>query len=355
METPARILVVDDSAANRDLLAQRLRREGHVPTLAENGRQALTLLRAAAFDLVLLDIMMPEMNGYEVLERLRTQEPPPAVPVIVISALHELDSIVRCIELGAADYLLKPFNPVLLRARVNATLEKKRAWDREQAHLAQIRAEQEKSDRLLHSVFPRAVAQRLKAGADPLRPIAESFAEATILFADLHDFSRLTAGRSPCQIVELLGLVFGAFDRLAEERGVEKIKTIGDAYMAAAGLPEPRPDHAAAIADLALAMQQEIVRLPTGLRQPLSLRIGIHTGPVVAGVIGPRRPAYDLWGDTVNTAAQMESLGLAGCIQVTAATHQRLAGAYLFEPRGVFYVKGQGEVELHLLKGRRAR
>jgi class 3 adenylate cyclase len=155
-------------------------------------------------------------------------------------------------------------------------------------------------------------------------------------------------------VVALLDRFFSAFDALAERHGVEKIKTISDTYMVAGGVPVPRPDHARAVADMALGMQQDVARLGTGIRERLSLRIGIHSGPVVAGVIGTTKFAYDLWGETVNTASQMESYGLAGSIQVSAATYEQLRDDYLFEPRGAFYVAGAGDVETHLLTGKKA-
>jgi class 3 adenylate cyclase len=294
--------------------------------------------------------MMPIMDGYQVLEQVKKDKTLNHIPIVVISAVGELDSIARCIELGAADYLLKPFNPVMLRARVHATLEKKRATDLELLYLQQLQAEHEKSERLLLSIFPKAIAEQLKAHQGT---VAQSFAEATILFADIKDFSRFAACRPADQVVQTLNTIFCAFDSLAERLGVEKIKTIGDAYMAVAGLPEPRQDHAEAIAELAIGMQEEMSRLASSLCEPLSVRIGIHTGPVVAGVLGTRKLAYDLWGDTVNTASRMEALGLAGGIQVTPSTYERLSAKYQFQSRGPMPVKGKGEMETYLLLSRK--
>jgi adenylate cyclase len=344
----ARVLVVDDNEANRDLLARRVRRQGHAVTLAEDGVQALELMRKEPFDLVLLDIMMPHMNGYQVLEHLKTDPTLRHIPVIVISALDDINSVVECIELGAEDYLPKPFNAVLLTARINNCLEKKRLRDQEQFYLEQLHIEKKRSEQLLLSILPKPIIEQLKQGQ---HNIADSFAEATVLFADIVDFTRLSAHHSPQEVVSLLNQIFSAFDRFAEQHGVEKIKTIGDAYMVVGGLPTPRLDHAEAIAQMAIDMLDAISQFRTQTGESLDMRIGINTGPVVAGVIGTNKFIYDLWGDTVNIASRMESTGIAGRIQVTPATYNLLRDKYLFEERGVIPIKGKGDVMTYILKG----
>lgn len=205
------------------------------------------------------------------------------------------------------------------------------------------------SERLLLNVLPAPIAERLKRETGV---IADAHDDVTVLFADVVDFTPFSERTSPERIVELLNDVFTAFDRLAERFGLEKIKTIGDAYMCVAGLPARRPDHAEAAADMALAMQAELDRVCALQGLELRLRIGMHSGPVVAGVIGERRFIYDLWGDTVNTASRMESSSLPGRIQVTEEVHRRLAGAFEFEPRGEIEVKGKGRLRTWLLVGR---
>jgi adenylate cyclase len=343
------VLVVDDIETNRDLLGRRLQKQGHAIVMAENGQQALELMKTQPVDLVLLDIMMPLMNGYEVLERLKAEDQSRHIPVIMISALDEIDSVVRCIEMGAEDYLFKPFNPTLLKARVNACLEKKRLRDQEQAFLQQIQVEKEKSERLLLSILPQAIADQLKQSPTT---IADCFPEATVLFADLVGFTDLSSRRSPIEIVTLLNTIFTAFDALADFHGLEKIKTIGDAYMVVGGLPVPRADHASAIAQMALDMQTTIAQVNAETNESFSIRIGINTGPVVAGVIGTRKFNYDLWGDTVNTASRMESHGMAGSIQVTEATYQFIHDQFVFEERGLIEVKGKGAMKTYWLKGK---
>ena len=208
---------------------------------------------------------------------------------------------------------------------------------------AALEAEQENSERLLLNVLPEPIARRLLHGEEL---IADAFSEVTVLFADIVDFTQMSDRLAPEQAVEMLNEVFSVFDQLAERWGLEKIKTIGDAYMAVAGVPIPRVDHAEAVAEMALAMREVAVT------RHLEVRIGIDSGPVVAGVIGRRKFSYDLWGDTVNTANRMESHGLPGEIQVTPRLYRRLSEKYRFQPRGPVSVKGKGEMEPYLLMGR---
>jgi class 3 adenylate cyclase len=210
-------------------------------------------------------------------------------------------------------------------------------------------AEQERSEQLLLNVLPAPIAERLKAGE---AVIADAFPQVTVLFADIVDFTRRSRRTSPAQVVATLNELFSTFDELAQRHGLEKIKTIGDAYMVAGGLPNPRPDHAQAIAEMALAMQAEVTRHTDPSGQPLQLRIGIDTGPVEAGVIGTAKFSYDLWGDTVNTASRMESHGIPGCIQVTERTYQRLRDGYWFQRRGPIQVRGMGELVTWFLVAR---
>ena len=210
-------------------------------------------------------------------------------------------------------------------------------------------AERERSERLLRNVLPGPIATRLKQGDEV---IADRFPEVTVLFADLVDFTRRSQATTPEKVVNVLDDLFTAFDRLAERLGLEKIKTIGDAYMVVGGLPEPRPDHAQAVAEMALALREEVVHHLDPAGRPLALRIGIDSGPVVAGVIGRRKFSYDLWGDTVNVASRMESTGTAGCIQVTDRVRRRLRDRYRFERRGPVQVKGKGVLDTWFLVAR---
>jgi adenylate cyclase len=347
---PSRILVVDDNASNRDLLSRRLQRQGHTVLQAEDGAGALVLIEQQNLDLVLLDLMMPGISGYDVLALLKQDPRFRDIPVIIMSALSELDSIVRCIEAGAEDYLAKPFDPTLLRARVGSSLEKKHMRDREREMVEALRLEKERSEQLLLNILPKAIVTRLSAGETV---IADQLSGVTILFADLIDFTRFSSQLSARALVGLLNGLFSEFDRLAIELGVEKIKTVGDAYMLAGGLPEPRADHAHAVADMALAMVDAVTRVNYDLPVPLEMRIGIHSGDVVAGVIGTHKFIYDIWGDAVNIASRMESQGMANCIQISAATHRHIRNEFRLEPHGTLDIKGKGPMETFLLLGRR--
>jgi adenylate cyclase len=341
------VLVVDDRETNRELLCEILAEQGHLVEDVENGMLALERLKQKPFDLVLLDIMMPKMDGYQVLQHIKNDQELRHVPVIMLSGLDEINSVIRCIEMGAEDYLPKPFNPILLKARIEACLEKKRLRDQEQAFLKQLQIEQGKAEHLLLNVLPKPIADRLKQGENI---IVDSFPEVTVLFADLADFTALSAQVSPAELVHYLNEIFSRFDRLAEKHGLEKIKTIGDAYMAVGGLPTPRPDHAEAVGRMSLDMLEEMKALNQETGRNLNLRIGLNTGPVIAGIIGRNKFIYDLWGDTVNIASRMQSQGHPGFIQVTRRTRDKLKDKFLLEERGVIEVKGKGEMATWILK-----
>jgi class 3 adenylate cyclase len=216
--------------------------------------------------------------------------------------------------------------------------------------LAELEVERAKSERLLLNVLPEPVANRLKESDEV---IADGFDAATVLFADIVGFTPLAQELAPADTVALLDRIFAGWDELAARHGVEKIKTIGDAYMVAAGLPTESEDHAEAIADMALEMPSEAERCAGEGGLPLEVRIGIDTGPVIAGVIGRAKFAYDLWGDTVNTASRMESHGVPGAVQVTERAYERLRGRYELRRRGTIDVKGKGPMTTYLLLGRR--
>jgi adenylate cyclase len=343
----AAILIVDDNGDNRYTLSRRLARQGYTDLEeAANGREALERLEARPFDLVLLDIMMPEMDGYEVLERLKADQTWRHIPVIMISALSEFDSVVRCIELGAEDYLPKPFNSVLLRARVGASLERKRLHDREAAHLAEIDRQRQRADRLLHAILPGAAVAELKAD-DRVAP--RRFENVAVLFADLLGFTVYCDRHPPEQVVANLDQLAAAFEEITHDHGLEKIKTVGDAFVATANLLEPHDDSVMACLGAASALAEAARRMPACWE----MRVGIHLGPVVAGVVGSTKFSFDLWGDTVNVAQRLSSFGSEAATYLSAPAWARVADRVRGQALGPVLIKGKGEVEIIRYEPRR--
>jgi PAS domain S-box-containing protein len=492
----ADILIVDDQINNLRLLSTMLSAQGYEVRKAVSGRLALNAAEMEPPDIILLDINMPEMNGYEVCSLLKASQRTQEIPVIFLSAFGEALDKVKAFEVGGADYITKPFQleEVIIRVENQLTLQRQRrqlaeqnaqlkqeicdreralrqreeaeqalaksrdfyltlfeafptliwqagldakfnyfnqSWlnftgrsleqevgdgwvegiypndrercirtyldafkarqpfereyrlcrydgqyrwvidfgrpfldlngnfagylgscyditDRKRAEL-KLRLAKKKSEGLLLNILPRSIAEKLR---EDQSAFAQQFDDATILFADIVGFTPLAAQMLPTKLVSLLNEIFCSFDQLAEKHDLEKIKTIGDAYMVAGGLPTPRPDHAEAIAEMALDMQQKIQQFEREDGTPFQLRIGINTGAVVAGVIGIKRFGYDLWGDAVNVASRMESQGEPGKIQVTTDTYKRLKNKYVFEERGPLFVKGRGKMTTYWLVGR---
>jgi adenylate cyclase len=485
------ILIVDDNPDNLDLLFFFLSDSGFIVEVATDGERAIQKVEEAHPDLILLDVMMPGIDGFETCRRLKANESSKDIPVIFMTALSETVDKVRGFDVGAVDYITKPIQQEDLKARVTTHLtirnlnlrlqeqnrrlqeeirerqEKEEAlrlsnqaiaasingiviadarqpdmpiiyinpaferitgykseevvgrncrflqgndtdqpavhelrealregrsctvvlanyrkdrtifWneltispiydgqgnlthfvgiqsDITERKVAQeaLRYQKEQTENLLLNILPEPIVQQLKLH---LTTIAESFEDVSVLFADLVGFTEFSARRSAKELVEFLNVIFSQFDQLAEQHGLEKIKTIGDAYMVVAGVPTPRADHAEAIAQMALDMQQAIAKVNAQMGQTFNIRIGINSGPVVAGVIGIKKFSYDLWGDTVNMASRMESQGIPGAIQVTAQTYERLRDKFLFEKQGVISVKGKGEMLTYLLTGRKSQ
>jgi class 3 adenylate cyclase len=334
------ILIVDDNEVNRDILARRLCRQGHTPVLAENGRQALDMVHARRFDLILLDIIMPQMNGFQVLQALKADADLRHIPVIMISALNEIDSVARCIEMGAEDYLTKPFNPVVLRARIDACLDKKRFRDREVQYLEQIQKERARADELLHVILPGQIVNELKATNDVLPRRHENVA---VMFCDIVGFTPYCDASAPELVVSDLRKLIESWEEIAIRHQVEKIKTIGDAFMAVGGLLQKLPECPVLHC---VRSGLEMIAATANLAPQWQLRVGIHVGPVVAGVIGRRQYLFDLWGDTVNTAARIESNGAPGRVTLSGVAWQQIAYCSRGESRGMVAVKGKGEMEM---------
>ncbi len=337
------VLLVDDNPTNLQVLYQALEEEHYELLIAENGLEAIEIAEAAHPALILLDINMPGIDGFETCRRLKASEKTKDIVIIFLSARDSVTDKVEGLRLGAVDYVSKPFQFEEVVARVNTQLELKRARE-------ELRVMLEKADALLLNILPRSIAERLKQDE---RNLVEYFPEATILFCDLVGFTPLAARAEPGEVVGFLNRVFSAMDGLVEKYGLEKIKTIGDAYMVSGGIPDPRPDHAEAVAAFALELQERVPEWRAEETFPLYLRIGIHSGPVVAGVIGETKFAYDLWGDTVNTASRMESNGEPDRIHISAKTRGLLDDAWEVEPRGEMEIKGKGRMNTYFLTGMR--
>ena len=352
----ARILVVDDQKAYVLLLERMLRGAGYVSIdSTTDPNEVCGLHRNNRYDLILLDLQMPGMDGFQVMECLKEIETEGDLPVLVLTAQPDHRS--RALQAGAKDFVNKPFDLAEVLIRVHNMLEvyllhleTKKLHDR-------VATEQKVSERLLHNVLPHAIAERFKGRPDVtadsfIEVIPERFAEVTVLFAGIVGFTKFSEGVSARVLVDVLNDIFSRFDSIADNRGLEKIKTIGDAYMAAAGLPVPVADHAVRAAHMALDMIEAMDRFNEQSPCKLHVSIGISTGAAVAGVIGKRKFHYDLWGEVVNSASRMQSHGVSGRIQVTDSTRRRLGEPFTLEQRTAIEVEGMGEMHTWFLNGR---
>ncbi|MCC5898119.1 MAG: response regulator [Phormidium sp. BM_Day4_Bin.17] len=490
----ATLLLVDDRPETLHLLSRLLLRKGYQTHSLTDGVQAVNVAQHLRPDLVLLDINMPDIDGFEVCRRLKEDSATEGIPIIFLSALDNVLDKVKAFASGGVDYITKPFQFAEVLARIENQLKLKdlqeqlefknqqlqaeineriraedalrdqeqylrlildnipqqvfwkntdlvflgcnQNWadaarlespkevvgktdydmfsDREiaeqfriqdrriidgntpelhiiakkqkpdaegkylwldinkipihnqegdvigilgvleditQRKLAEeaLKAEKQKSEHLLLNILPKAIVDRLKQLESA---IADRFDDTTVMFADIVGFTALSSEVSPVEVVNLLNQIFSLFDRLADKHKLEKIKTIGDAYMVAGGLPIPRSDSPEAVANMALDMLEAMANFQPAGTSPLELRIGMNTGPVVAGVIGIKKFIYDLWGDTVNVASRMESTGVPGRIQVSENTYRRLQDSFIFEERGLTPIKGKGTMKTYWLVGR---
>jgi class 3 adenylate cyclase len=330
------VLVVDDSRMNRIKLGTSLKRQGHTVTQAEDGGRALELLRENAFDLVVLDIMMPVLNGYQVLETMKADPELRDIPVIVISALDEMDSVVRCIEMGAEDYLPRSYDPVLLRARIGACLEKKRLRDAIAQQLGRY--------------VPESVVRAIVAGEGTLETVQTV---ATILYCDIESFTSIAESMPPKQVVAMLNEYFPAvIEPITENQGVVN-QFQGDAMLVTFNVPIQVPRHADRAVQAARGIL-EVVRGRTFAGASLNARIGINTGQVVAGNVGTgNRVNYTVHGDAVNLAARLEQLNkdYGTRLLISHSSVALLQESPPIEPIGAVAIRGKAEpVEIYGLR-----
>jgi class 3 adenylate cyclase len=325
------LLVVDDNKVNRLLLGRGLEQQGHSVEFAENGRQALEMLHAQPFDLMLLDVLMPEMDGYQVLEQLSSEPGNRDIPVIMTSALDEMDSVVKCIEMGAEDYLHKPINPILLRARVNASLEKKHLRDQQRDLIRRFATEE--------------VAQDLEMSGFSL---GGEFVEATVMFSDIRGFTTITESQSPADTIELLNDYYTLmFEAISSHNGVVN-QMVGDGLMAIFGAPLPREFHCqdAVLAALEMVEMVDLFNLEQAAQGKVQIKIGVGvaTGQVIAGYTGTqRRATYTCVGDTVNLAARLEAhtKAVGQPVLIDEGTQGCLNSLIQTEEQGLVKLKGK--------------
>ncbi len=333
MEDQTKILIVDDEPFNVDYLEQELEDLGHPTISAGNGMEALDLIGTEEPDLVLLDIMMPEMDGFQVLERLKSRETTRHIPVIMISALDDMSSVVKCIELGAEDYLTKPFDPVLLKSRIGASLEKK-------FYLQQIQQERVRSDELLHAILPMRIAQELKE-THKVRP--RRYENVAVLFCDIVGFTPYCESHEPEEVVANLSEMIETFEQITISHGLEKINSFADEFMAAGGIGDEFQDPVMDCVQCGLDMIEAMHHLDTQWQ----VRVGIHVGPVLAGIVGKRKFLFGLWGDTVNTAARVQSHGVVGTVNISKEAWEQVADRCQGKSQGTIALKGKGPMELY--------
>lgn len=335
-EDRSRVLVVDDEPFNVDLLEQELELLGHSTIAARDGREALDRLTAGGIDLVLLDVNMPGLDGFAVLARMKEHSAWQHIPVVLISAMTDMASVVRGIELGAEDYLPKPFEPLLLKARISACLERKRLHDQEAAHLAEIERQRARAGRLLHAILPAPAVAELEAteGVSPRR-----FEEVVVSMSDVVGFTTFCDANSPDRVMANLQALALAFEAIAAREELEPVGMAGDAFLAAAALFRPHPDPVMAC----IRAGRDLLEAARGLPCPWEVRVGIHTGPVMAGMVGGAKLRFDLWGDTVNVAARLAGLGEQAGISLSPKAHACVAGRLEATPTGPVLLKGKGD------------
>ena len=289
-------------------------------------------------DVILLDIVMPEMNGYELLKFIKNDKRFFEIPVIMISSMDDTDSIYRCIEIGADDYITKPFEKSILDARISSCIEKKHLRDKEKKLMNDLAEEQKKSENLLLNILPKEIAERLKAGETN---IATKHDNVTMLFADIVNFTPQSKRLKPNQLIVILNQIFSSFDDLSTKYNIEKIKTIGDSYFAVGGLNEEPSISANNIIKMAkeMILSTNNINITTP-EMDIQIRIGIHAGSVVTGVIGKHKFAYDLWGAAVNMASRMESTSKPGKIHISERVKSLADGEFDYQERRDIEVKG---------------
>ena len=355
------ILIVDDIQENVSVLYRFLTDMGLKGLVAKNGKQALQIAGVAPVDLILLDVMMPDLSGFEVCKVLKSQEKTQDIPIIFMTALTDTIDKIKGFELGAADYVTKPFQQEEVFARVKSHLKICKLQRQLQAQNQQLQQqtnelakrndiitkEKEKSDKLLLNILPVRVANDLKETG---KTESEIFDNVTVFFSDIVGFTKISSQLETPVLINELNSIFTAFDNIIEQHQCERIKTIGDAYLAVCGMPEINPNHTENIINAAI----DIIEYLTKRNQNIGgikweVRIGIHTGKVIGGVVGVKKYIYDVFGDTINTASRMESNSEPMKINISETTYQIVKDKFKATARDSLSVKGKGNMNMYFI------
>lgn len=333
----SRILIVDDIEENLKVLTETLTNQGFYPLQAKNGEKALQIAEKAQPDLILLDIKMPGMDGYETISRLKTNESTRDIPVIFISALNQIEDKVKGFEAGAVDYVSKPFQKEEVIARVSTHLKLRQAQ-------RTIEQEQAKSEKLLSNILPETVVKDLKekGSSEP-----QSFKNVSILFSDFVSFTNMSETLDPRTLINELNEMFTQFDEIMEKNGCERIKTIGDAYLAVSGMSNPSDKHALNLVHAAKEMLSYLTKRNETSDLKWEVRIGIHSGEIVGGIVGTKKYIYDIFGDSVNTASRMEFYCEPMNINISQESYDQLSGTVPCTSRKPIEVKGKGLCQMY--------
>jgi len=346
---PVTILVVEDSPVNQKILVNLLEREGYRIRAANHGKEAFVLLQAEVPDLIVLDILMPEMDGLELCRLLKQQPALRDIPVIFISSLDNTTDKLSGFAAGGVDYITKPFHPAEVLARISTHLKICRLQRQLEEKNRQIGMEKQKSEALLLNVLPARVARELmeKGCCTP-----QCFADVTVCFVDIVEFTASAAILEPEVLIGELNILFTAFDRIAEANRCERMKTIGDAYLCVCGIPDKNDRHVQAMADAALEMIAYLTERNQTTALQWQVRIGMHSGPVVGGIVGTKKYLYDIFGDTVNIASRLERLSMPMRINVSTDVYQLLQNEFVFSCPLNVEMKGKGLQSTYFLEGR---
>ncbi len=340
-----KILIADDDPVSQSILSDLVQSQGYEVVIAHNGTDAWKALKAdPQLHIAFIDWMMPGIDGPTLCAKIKAEITDRYVYAIMITAKDEKQDLIEGMNSGADEFISKPVHEGELISRL-------RAGERMLTYEKRLRAEMERSDELLMNIMPPRIAARLKAGE---RYIADFFPSASILFLDIVGFTDWCLRMDAMAMVEQLNSLFALFDVEINKLGLEKIKSVGDAYLVAGGVPNPHPEHAQAMAKLALAIQARIGEMNKHRLQPWCIRTGITSGPVVAGVIGQKRFIYDVWGDTVNNASRLENAASSNEILISDSTHALIANEFECEKMEPIELKGIGKQKVWRLIGAKA-